>query len=128
MRFRFIFFLFLIAGAGVLAYLRFGQKGGMAAALPALAPMTFSEAVVTPTPMPFQELTIPYLRNRQYVSTLGARQRLSETGTYISYTTSYESDGLKINGLLTVPKGEKPENGWPAIVFVHGYIPPTLYE
>lgn len=76
----------------------------------------------------FKELTIPYLESREYESSLGERSKLSENSSYISYLTSYKSDDLKINGLLTVPKGEVPEGGFPAIVFVHGYIPPTLYK
>jgi dipeptidyl aminopeptidase/acylaminoacyl peptidase len=29
---------------------------------------------------------------------------------------------------MTVPDGEKPEGGWPAILFVHGYIEPAIYS
>jgi dipeptidyl aminopeptidase/acylaminoacyl peptidase len=29
---------------------------------------------------------------------------------------------------LTIPKGKTPESGWPAIVFVHGYIPSSTYQ
>lgn len=82
---------------------------------------------VSPTPFPFQEMTIPALRAREYNSNLNDRELYSESGSYTSYLTSYDSDGYKINGLLTIPAGEKPEKGWPAIVFVHGYIPPSVY-
>lgn len=81
-----------------------------------------------PSPFLFEELTIPYLRNREYKSTLGESKKNYETTSYIAYLTSYNSDGLKINGLLTEPKGEKPVEGWPAIVFIHGYIQPSLYK
>lgn len=84
--------------------------------------------IPTPTPMPFAELTVPYLRARQYTSALGERVRNSESPAYTSYITTYDSDGLKIRGLLTIPKGETPSGGWPAIVFVHGYIPPAQYR
>ena len=57
----------------------------------------------TPTP-PFYELTTPYLRERTYVSSLGTLEKVSENSQYISYLTSYNSDGLKINGQLTIPK------------------------
>ena len=77
---------------------------------------------------PYDELTIPTLRERTYESSLGQRSEYASYATHTSYLTSYTSDGLKINGLLTIPAGEMPEGGWPAIVFVHGYIPPTLYE
>lgn len=91
---------------------------------------SFNEGGLIPTgtPIPFQELTIPYLRNREYTSQLGAQEKLSETSTYTRYLSSYDSDGLKVNGLLTVPKGEEPAEGWPAIIFIHGYIAPSVYE
>lgn len=76
----------------------------------------------------FEELTIPYLRKRTYVSSLNSLEELNETETYTSYLTSYDSDDFEINGLLTIPKGERPEEGWPGIVFVHGYIPPQQYQ
>lgn len=82
----------------------------------------------TPTPFAFQEMTIPHLRNREYVSELGNLEKLSENSSFTSYLTSYDSDGFRVDGYLTIPKGEKPKNGWPAVVFVHGYIPPTEYR
>lgn len=80
------------------------------------------------TPLPFVEMTIPYLKSRDYSSKLSALTKLAETATYTSYISSYVSDGLNINGLLTIPKGEIPTGGHPAIVFLHGYIPPTNYR
>ncbi|HRN71253.1 MAG TPA: alpha/beta fold hydrolase, partial [Candidatus Woesebacteria bacterium] len=86
------------------------------------------QAIISPTPMPFEEMTIPALRKREYKSNLGERTTYSQHGNYTSYLTSYNSDGLKINGLLTIPTGEEPKDGWPAIIFIHGYIPPTVYQ
>ncbi len=83
--------------------------------------------VPTPTPYPYEDLTIPYLRQLTYKSSLSDLQQIDQNANYISYLTSYLSDGLKINGLLTVPTGTPPDGGWPAIVFVHGYIPPKEY-
>lgn len=80
------------------------------------------------SPMPFSEITIPVLRNREYKSTLGPTEEYSDNENYTTYLTSYDSDGFKINALLTIPKGEKPTGGFPAIVFVHGYIPPSVYR
>lgn len=82
----------------------------------------------SPSPFPFQDMTIPFLRSREYQSSLSELQKVSESSTYTSYLTSYHSDNLKINALLTQPKGEPPATGWPAVIFVHGYIPPTLYR
>lgn len=112
---------------GVFFVFRSGQANKPSLSL--LSPFAEEAGFVpTPTPIPFIEMTVPYLRERDYESTLGARTRLSESATYTSYLTHYTSDGLKINGLLTIPKGEPPTGGWPAIVFVHGYIPPTVYK
>lgn len=82
----------------------------------------------SPNPFPFQELTIPYLRSRDYTSKLGDLEKYSEKSSYTSYLTSYLSDGLSIKGLLTKPNSEMPEGGWPAVVFIHGYIPPKTYQ
>lgn len=79
------------------------------------------------TPFAFEDMTVPYLREKEYESTLGPLEKISENSSYSSYLTSYISDGLKINGLLTKPTGEEPSGGWPAIVFIHGYIPPQQY-
>jgi dipeptidyl aminopeptidase/acylaminoacyl peptidase len=87
-----------------------------------------ADPIVTPTPMPFRDMTIPYLREKTYTSKLSELQTAYDGSNYTAYTTSYTSDGLNINGLLTRPTGEEPAGGWPAIVFVHGYIPPSSYE
>lgn len=79
------------------------------------------------SPFPFQELTIPYLRSRRYESKMSELEQLTSGSNYTSYLTSYTSDGLKVNGLLTEPSGQAPAGGFPAIIFVHGYIPPASY-
>jgi dipeptidyl aminopeptidase/acylaminoacyl peptidase len=81
-----------------------------------------------PSPTPYTDVTIPYLRNRSYDSDLGELKPYQDNNSYTSYLTNYSSDGLQINGLLTRPKGEMPAGGWPAIVFVHGYIAPSVYK
>lgn len=83
---------------------------------------------IAPTPLPFQELTIPYLRSREYKSSVGQLTQVSSGSNYTAYLTSYSSDGLKINAELTKPTGEMPVGGWPAIIFIHGYIAPTIYK
>lgn len=87
-----------------------------------------ANSVLEPTPFPFMEMTVPYLRSKTYDSSLGELDKYSETSTYTSYLTSYTSEGLKINGLLTIPKNKDPNQKFPAIVFVHGYIAPTIYR
>ena len=78
-------------------------------------------------------MTIPYLRNREYESNLEELEKVSENSNYTSYVTSYDSDGFRINGLLTIPTGlstnvQDDSRKYPAVVFVHGYIPPQNYR
>lgn len=74
-------------------------------------------------------LTIDYLRAQQFpAQSLVIQQKLAAGANYDRYLASYQSEGLRINGLLTVPQGEKPATGWPVIIFNHGYIPPEVYR
>lgn len=77
-------------------------------------------------------LSIAAMRRRDYPgSELLIEENLADGPNYRQYIASYNSDGLKIYGLLTVPYGvehPKPENGWPVIIFNHGYIPPAQYK
>jgi fermentation-respiration switch protein FrsA (DUF1100 family) len=79
---------------------------------PTLHPMNILAA--RETPYPASEITIS--------------ETLEPGGNYYRYIASYESEGLRIYGLLTIPYGEMPASGWPAIVFNHGYIPPEVYR
>jgi dipeptidyl aminopeptidase/acylaminoacyl peptidase len=73
--------------------------------------------------------TLETLRQGSYPgSPLTIERTLAAGGNYRRYLASYRSEGLRINALLTVPSGIKPEGGWPAVVFVHGYIPPAQYR
>lgn len=80
------------------------------------------------SPTPFYELTVPYLRGREYDSKLGETSLYRQHNNYSSYLTSYVSDGFVVNGLLTIPDTEPPQGGFPAVVFVHGYIAPSIYR
>lgn len=55
-------------------------------------------------------------------------ETLEPGANFNRYIASYQSEGLKIYALLTVPFGERPHGGWPVIVFNHGYIPPEQYR
>jgi len=79
-------------------------------------------------PLVKDPLQISYLRQRDYSgSDLKIEENLANGSNYKRYIASYVSDGFKIYGLLTVPNGDVPKGGWPAIVFNHGYITPERY-
>jgi dipeptidyl aminopeptidase/acylaminoacyl peptidase len=78
---------------------------------------------------PPHPLSIEYLRQQDYsLSKLVIEEQLSEEDTYSRSIASYESEGLTQFGLLAIPEGVPPAEGWPAIVFNHGYIPPQEYR
>ncbi len=74
-------------------------------------------------------LSIEALRRGEYPgSDLVVEQELDGGSNYSRQIVSYKSEGLKIYALMTIPNGQPPEGGWPAIVFNHGYIPPDQYR
>lgn len=85
-----------------------------------------------PSPTPLQQnlnpLSIQEMKAKSYPgSNIAIVQTLTPQSNYNQYIASYKSDGLTIYGLLTVPQGNPPKGGWPAIIFNHGYIPPEQY-
>lgn len=101
-----------------------------------LTPTASATFTVTPTPTETaisyavgEELTIAYLRNLEISgSEITFVQQLADRSNYHQYLVSYISEGNKIYGLLTIPFEDPPEGGYKAIVFNHGYIPPTVYQ
>jgi len=74
-------------------------------------------------------LAIASLRSGSYPGSDIIVEEVLEPGSnYDRMLTSYKSEGLKIYALLTIPKGDIPDDGWPAIIFNHGYIPPLEYR
>ena len=91
--------------------------------------VAFSIALAQFTDFTPNLLTIPELRAGSYPgSALTIERTLNAGSNYKRYIASYQSEGLKIYGLLTVPTAAKPRVGWPVIVFIHGYIPPAQYR
>lgn len=114
-----VWVLVIIAIGLIGGYTALKKEGEEAKSVALLAPSPST------SPIPFAELTIPYLRSREYQSQLGEMETYEDKSNYVSYLTSYDSDGLKVNGLLTIPKTPGPHS---AIVFVHGYIAPSIYK
>lgn len=74
-------------------------------------------------------LSIESLRQGEYPgSDIVIEQTLPPADNYNRYIASYKSDGLKIYALLTIPNDNKPEKGYPVVIFNHGYIPPSQYR
>ncbi len=61
-------------------------------------------------------------------SNIKLERQLANGVNYRQWIASYQSDGLKILALLTIPNGKTPKDGFPVIVFNHGYIPPEQYR
>lgn len=73
-------------------------------------------------------ISVDYLRSLEIDSVeVEIEEELSSGSNYKRYRASYMSDENKIYGLLTVPNEGPPENGYSAIVFNHGYVPPSQY-
>lgn len=98
--------------------------------------MTTSSLSAINTQQSLNPLAIQSMREKSYPgSDIRIEQTLPDGKNYNQYLTSYMSDGLKIYALLTVPISDpqtgnqvKPKNGWPVIVFNHGYIAPRVYQ
>lgn len=100
-------------------------------ALPTATAMlpTAMAALLTATPDPWAEYapyTIEGLRAREYgAGTLEIVRVLSETPQFTRELFVYTSDGLRITGQLTRPRGAGP---FPVVVLNHGYFPLDVYR
>jgi len=98
-------------------------------ATPTALSETRTPAPPTLTPTPLHPLSIEWMRQQDYPgSEIVIEETLAPGSNYDRYIASYRSEGLKIFALLTVPRGDKPDGGWPVIVFNHGYIRPDQYR
>ncbi len=117
----------LILGFGIVAFVsQFPQSTPQVSPLPEETEVAENQGGPALVP---HALSIESLRNGEYPgSDITIENTLAPGSNYQRYLTSYKSEGLKIYALLTVPNGTPPAGGWPAIVFNHGYIPPTQYR
>jgi uncharacterized protein len=81
------------------------------------------------TSTPLHPYSIAYMRQQTYPgSQIVIEETLAPGNNYTRAIVSYRSEGLKIYAYMTVPIGDRPPNGWPVVVFNHGYIPPQQYR
>ncbi len=70
-------------------------------------------------------LSIPALRARRYPpSEIRLHKMAARHDDYTSYLMSYDSDGLHITGMATIPTGPGP---FPVALLNHGYVLPSQY-
>lgn len=73
-------------------------------------------------------ISINYLRSLTIDALeIKIENELSDGSNYKRYLASFLSENNKVYGLLTIPFEQQPEDGFPAIIFCHGYIPPSQY-
>jgi len=71
------------------------------------------------------ELSVEYFSNMRLSGTgLTLGTVLADNDDYTRYSITYFSNGLKISGIMNIPKGEGP---FPLVVLNHGYIAPSVY-
>lgn len=74
-------------------------------------------------------LLISAIRAKTYPgSSITTIQSLGDQSGFTNSVVTYQSDGLKIRALMSIPDGAAPAGGWPVIIFNHGYIDPARYS
>jgi len=83
---------------------------------------------VIPVQTNLNPLTIQAMSEKSYPgSDIKIEQTLPSGSNYYRYIASFMSDGLKEYVYLTIPKMQKPSQGFPVIIFNHGYQIPESY-
>lgn len=113
-----------IAFAAVLLPWRETQQSRQSSSPPPVVVVDEGNTSEPPHPLSIQALRETTIQP----STLTIEETLAPGSNYRRYRAAYYSEGFKQYGLLTIPNGLKPEAGWPAIIFNHGYIPPAQYR
>jgi dipeptidyl aminopeptidase/acylaminoacyl peptidase len=95
---------------------------------PTLAPSATPEPP-SATPDPYADLapfTIDGLRARTYgQGEIEIVRELERRPAFTRYLIAYDSDGLRVTGMLNRPAGDGP---FPVVVLAHGYYPLDSYE
>ena len=93
---------------------------------PTLTPVPMRTFAPTPSPTsPLEPYYVETLRNRPYlVGTINIVAPLERDPAFTRYLFTYDSDGLRITGLMNIPTGDGP---FPVIILNHGYYDPASY-
>ncbi len=91
-----------------------------------VAPTPVPSPTVAPTATPVSPLAVPALRARAYEGgEIKVLQTLSQNAAYVSQLIEYPSDGLRIRGVMKVPRGGGP---FPVLLLNHGYYAVPSYR
>ncbi len=124
MKLLLVIFVVAVSAIAILVYSQYKKPQNNLNTIKQDLPETIVQKLIKTHP-----LQIEQMRKQEYPgSDIEIVQELSSGSNYKRFRVSYMSEGLKIYALLTVPNSQKPTNGWPVIVFNHGYIPPAEYR
>jgi uncharacterized protein len=99
--------------------------------IPTAAPTAVPTSTVPPTPTPdpwaeYAPYTIEALRARSYgEGQIEIVRTIEETRNFTRYLIAYNSDGLRITGMMNLPSGAGP---FPVVILNHGYYPLDVYQ
>ncbi len=99
--------------------------------IPSIAPTSVQTPTVPPTPTPdpwaqYVPYTIEALRARSYgAGQIEIVRTIEETRNFTRYLIAYKSDGLRITGMMNLPKAQGP---FPVVILNHGYYPLDVYQ
>jgi dipeptidyl aminopeptidase/acylaminoacyl peptidase len=100
-------------------------------AIPTTMPTAIPTARVPPTPTPdpwvqYEPFTIEALRARSYgEGEIEIVRTMEQLRNFTRYLIAYKSDGLRITGMMNLPKGDGP---FPVVILNHGYYPLDVYQ
>ncbi|MGL1890160.1 MAG: prolyl oligopeptidase family serine peptidase [Spirochaetaceae bacterium] len=74
-------------------------------------------------------LSIKDLKNRTFPKNIiTVESEVGNYNKYSSYDISFNVNDAKEYALMSVPKSEKPIDGYPLLILIHGHIPPKQYS
>lgn len=77
------------------------------------------------TPSSAADLSLESLWSQGFVGNrFKLEKKVASNSAYDRYHVSYRSNGLKITGVMNIPKGKGP---FPVAILAHGYIDPAIY-
>jgi len=90
--------------------------------IPVILLITVCKQTKQPTTKP-SPLSIAALQQRTYTAQLSFEKSLEETAQYKEELWSYLSDSLKVFALVQTPTASIPKEGFPILIFGHGFHP-----